>query len=449
MAGDGFAAAEAALEKIEKTDGRINAVITVTRSRAQSAWEKTKKRLDAGEKLPLAGVPVIVKDNIFVDGEKLTCASHMLENFTAMYDAAAVTALERAGAVIVGKANMDEFAMGITGETSYFGATKNPLDTRFSPGGSSSGCGAALAAGYVDAALGSDTGGSARLPAAWCGVWALKPTYGAVSRRGLVAFASSMDQICPMAASGQMLAKLTDAVAVRDELDLTSTGLPSPCCGMKAELKGVKAAIPSELTEGMDSDTARCLGDAENALRELGAEVVRISLPTAKHVIAAYHCISSAEASSNLARFDGMRIGLRGEGRTFAEAVRDSRTRGFGSEVRDRILRGVCVLDAKQSGNTYLKAVRARGLLCREMEAALERYDFLLTPATPRCAPVLGAARDYRVDQCCAAASLAGLPCVAFPWGKDGNGLPIGMMLTGRAFDDGYLIAAARAMKGE
>ena len=239
--------AEEAIERIKRLDGEINAIITVTEQRARESMESACHRREAGEELPLFGVPVAVKDNILVRGEKTTCASRMLENYVAPYDADAVERLERAGAVIVAKANLDEFAMGSTGKTSCFGPTRNPLDTRRTPGGSSSGSAAALAAGYTPLALGTDTGGSARLPAAWCGVWALKPSYGAVSRYGAVAFASSMDQICPMALDGDSLALLTDVIAGRDSRDATSVGLEKQCHGMRARLSGLSVAVPEEM----------------------------------------------------------------------------------------------------------------------------------------------------------------------------------------------------------
>ncbi len=445
--------ARASLDAIERENKEINAVITITGERAMDQARRVEKRLLAGEEIsPLAGVPIIIKDNILVEGVRMTCASRMLENYIAPYDAGVVEMLEKAGLVIVGKANMDEFAMGSTGETSIFGPALLPGNKDYCAGGSSSGSAAAVAAGMALLSLGSDTGGSVRVPASYCGIWGIKPTYGAVSRYGMVTHASSLEQIGPMAKSGADLAALLELCAGADWRDATSVGLPSSgSYDEPPQINILKIAVPQELTEGCTSGVHDVFWGCVEKLKALGARVDTISIPELRYTLAAYNVISCAEASSNLSRFDGIRFGLPGVGADFEERIRNSRGQGFGREVKRRILLGTYVLSEKQYESRFLKAREAARRIKEALEAVMSEYFLILCPTTKTTAPCLGQDLEPETGVCnfdtnTAAANLTGLPAVSFPFGADEKGLPVGLHLMGSAFQDRFVISAAETI---
>lgn len=417
--------------------------------------EAVQKRLEAGETLPLAGVPIALKDNLCVKGAPAACASRMLAGFIPTYDATVTRRLRDAGAIIVGKLNMDEFAMGSTSETSAFGAALNPWDLTRVPGGSSGGAAAAVAADLVPAALGTDTGGSIRQPAAFCGVTGVKPTYGAVSRYGAVAYASSLDQIGPIARSAKEAAAVLDVICGRDERDATSTGHLAPGAilpQLNGDIRGLRVGLPRQyFGQGLSGDVRRAVLAAADTLKNLGAVVEACDLPMLEYAVAAYYIISSAEAASNLSRYDGVQYGHRA--RSFEDLYdfyAASRSEGFGMEVKRRIMLGNYVLSSGYYDAYYMKALKIRRLIKQAFDAAFERHDVLLGPVAPSTAPELGESladplKMYLKDSYTVPVNLAGLPGVSVPCGLDTQGLPIGMQLIGPTFSDAGLLRAADA----
>lgn len=442
------------LKKIRTLDGDVGAFLAVAPEEELLAKaDSIQKRIDSGSLTgPLAGVPVAVKDNICTKGLTTTCASRILENFIPPYSADAVERLEAAGALVIGKTNMDEFAMGSTTETSAFRVTRNPRNPEHVPGGSSGGSCAAVAAGEVLLALGSDTGGSIRQPSAFCGVTGLKPTYGTVSRYGLIAYASSLDQIGPVAGNVSDCAALLEIIAGHDPKDATS--LQRRDCEFTAacvaDVRGMKIGIPEAyLQEGLDPEVRQAILRAAETFRSLGAEVETFELPLTEYAIPAYYLIASAEASSNLARFDGVKYGYRSpEGEGLHEMYKRSRSEGFGPEVKRRIMLGSFVLSAGYYDAYYLKALRTRALIRESYTRAFRTYDLLLAPAYPTTAPKLGVSLDdplkmYLGDIHTVSVNLAGLPAISIPCGADSRGLPIGMQLIGDAFMEKKILRAA------
>lgn len=441
----------ACLERIAAVEPKVHAFITVCAEEAFKQAADIDRRRLRGEPLPpLAGIPVAVKDNICTAGIRTSCASRMLQDFVPPYDATVVMRLKQAGAVVVGKTNMDEFAMGSTTEYSFFGPTRNPWRHEYVPGGTSGGSAAALAARAVPLALGSDTGGSVRLPAAFCGVMGLKPTYGRVSRYGLVAFASSLEQIGPMARSVRDLALLYDAIGGWDDYDQTT--LPAEFIptlpGLNKEIKGLRVGVPAEyFGPGLESAVREKVRSRLKVLQDLGLIVEEISLPTTEYAVAAYYVIAMAEASSNLARYDGVRYGHRAAGRDILAMFTRTRQEGFGPEVKRRIMIGTYVLSAGYYDEYYRKAQEVRTLIRRELEAAFTRCDLLLTPTAPVLPWMMGEKqRDpltmYLADCCTVPANLAGLPGLSLPCGFV-DGLPVGMQLLGPALSEPLLLRVA------
>lgn len=404
---------------------------------------------------PLVGVPMAYKDNICTKSLPTTCASKMLEHFAPPYDATVVERLTAAGAVSLGKLNMDEFAMGSTSETSHFGRVKNPWDLSRAPGGSSGGAAAAVAARQVWYAIGSDTGGSIRQPAAHCGVTGFKPSYGAVSRYGLIAYASSLDQLGPIARSAADCAAVLDLMTGRDPRDGTSIDLP-PVGALNGDLRGKHVGIPDQcFGDGLNGEVSRAVLAVAEVLKTRGATVERFSLPLLRYAVPTYYVLACAEASSNLSRFDGVKYGYRAEGYAdLNELYRKSRTEGFGVEVRRRILLGTFVLSSGYYDAYYVKALQAKALLKQALDGAFERYDLLLTPVAPTTAPKLGESlsdplKMYLSDIYTVPANLAGLPAISIPCGFDGGGLPIGAQLMGPAMEDAAVLDAAHGYQLE
>lgn len=455
-------AVETYIDRIKEADGSIHAFLTVSGDGLEKRIEEVQKGIEEGKYTgKLAGVPIAVKDNICTNGMRTTCASKMLENFVPTYDAEAVRRLEEAGMIVIGKTNMDEFAMGSTTETSAFGATKNPWNTDHVPGGSSGGSCAAVAAGETPLALGSDTGGSIRQPSAYCGVTGLKPTYGRVSRSGLIAYASSLDQIGPVGRNVADCAALYEIIAGHDDKDSTSLDRAAEAIGSLdgASLKGRKIGIPKEyLAEGTDEEVKAAILKAVSQMEEAGAVVEFFSLKMVDYVIPAYYIIACAEASSNLERFDGVKYGYRNmEASELHEMYKKSRAEGFGEEVKRRILLGSFVLSAGYYDAYYIKALKTKRLIKEEFDRAFEKYDCILAPAAPTTAPKIGTSLSdplqmYLSDIYTVAVNLAGLPAISIPCGTDSNGLPIGMQMIGDLFSEGTIInmaAAYEKLRGE
>lgn len=455
-------ATQAYLDQIEKVENDVHSYVTIDKEGALKRAEEVQKMIDDGTLLsPLAGVPVAIKDNMCTKGTRTTCSSKILENFVPTFTSEAVLNLEKAGAVIIGKTNMDEFAMGSTTETSAFGVTRNPWNPEHVPGGSSGGSCAAVAAGEAVMALGSDTGGSIRQPAAYCGVTGLKPTYGRVSRYGLIAYASSLDQIGPIGKNVKDCAALFEIIAGHDSKDSTSADVPVESYDslVSGGLSGMRIGIPKEyLAEGCDEEVKKALADAVHTLSKNGAVVEFFSLGMVDYVIPAYYIIACAEASSNLERFDGVKYGYRTPGATeLHEMYKKSRAEGFGEEVKRRILLGSFVLSAGYYDAYYMKALRAKGLIKKEFDKAFQKYDCILAPASPTTAPKIGTSLSdplqmYLSDIYTVAVNLAGLPAVSLPCGMDSRGLPIGMQLIGDCFQEKKILRAAAAyeqLRGE
>ena len=437
---------DAYYDRIQRSD--LNCYTSLCREHAYARAAEVQARLDAGGvRSALAGVPIAVKDLICTKGLETTCASKMLRGFVPPYDATVIEMINAADMIILGKTNMDEFAMGSTTETSAYGPTKNPRDPSRVPGGSSGGSAAAVAAGEAPIALGSDTGGSIRQPAAYCGVTGLKPTYGAVSRYGLIAYASSLDQIGPIARDAADCAALFDIIKGRDKKDSTSMELPDKPA---KPLRGLKIGVPKEFFgEGLSPEVAAAVLTAKDKLVDMGATAGECSLPMAEYAIPTYYIIACAEACSNLSRYDGIKYGHSSEkARNLLETYILSRSEGFGMEVKRRIMLGNFVLSSGYFDAYYKKALQAKRLIQQSFTSAFERYDIILGPVAPTTAPKLGESlsdplKMYLSDIYTVMVNIAGLPAVSAPCGADGNGLPIGLQLIGRPFEEGTLLGAA------
>lgn len=453
---------KAFLDVIKNTDSDINAWLFVDEDAAIKNAENVQKTIDAlladGKELPtLAGVPIGIKDNMCTEGIKTTCASKILYNFVPPYSATAVKNVEENLMVILGKLNMDEFAMGSSTEHSAFKQAKNPWNTSCVPGGSSGGSAAAIAAMQAPITLGSDTGGSIRQPAAFCGITGLKPTYGTVSRYGLVAFASSLDQIGPMAMDAKSCAALFDVVKGHDAKDSTSYDMEYE--NTYAEIDDFKKPTIGILTEymgdGVSTDIKQAVLDAKEKYEELGCRVVEISIPVLELALPAYYILSSAEASSNLSRFDGVRYGYRSEGvEELQELYHKSRSEGFGEEVKRRIMLGTFTLCSGYYDEYYNKALKARSLVVQGFENAFNQVDLLLSPTTPTTAFKIGektndAMSMYLADLCTVSVNIAGLPAVSFPGGFDNANLPIGLQLVGPKFAESLLLSTVNAFQNQ
>ena len=437
---------------IEAGDGKVQSFITVTKEKALEMAENAQKRIDSGDVSPLTGIPLAIKDNICTNGIKTTCASKMLENFIPPYNATVIEKLNAEGYVLLGKTSMDEFAMGGSTQTSAFAKTKNPYDLERVPGGSSGGSAAAVSASFAPAALGSDTGGSIRQPASFCGVTGIKPTYGRVSRYGLVAFASSLDQIGPICSDARDCAVMLNAICAHDPHDATSSRQPVPDFTEKLgqSVSGMKIAMPKEFySDDIDDEVKTHVMNAAKTLEAQGAKLVECSIPGLKYAIPAYYLIACAEAASNLSRFDGIKYGFRGEGRTFEELIRDSRSKGFGEEVKRRILLGNYCLSSGYYDAYYRKAMALRQLIRKEYNDIFEKCDVILTPTTPAVAYSPEMTSDpvqmYQADICTVTVNIAGLPAISTPCGYDSKGMPIGMSVIGRKFDEATIIKTADA----
>lgn len=446
-------ATEAMLARIAEKDKELNCYVTVDREGALQQAASVQEKIEKGElKGPLAGVPVAIKDNLCTEGLLTTCASRILYNFVPAYTAEAVRNLQKAGAVILGKTNMDEFAMGSTTETSAYGVTRNPHNTDHVPGGSSGGSAAAVAAGECFYALGSDTGGSIRQPASYCGAVGMKPTYGTVSRYGLIAYGSSLDQIGPLTKDVRDCATVLEAIASHDDKDSTSLVREDTdfTQALVKDVKGMRIGIPNDyLGEGLDEEVREAVLQAAKVLEAQGAVVERFDLSLADYAIPAYYTIAAAEASSNLERFDGIKYGYRTEEYTgLHNMYKKSRSEGFGEEVKRRIMLGSFVLSSGYYDAYYLKALRVKALIKKAFDEAFARYDMILGPTAPTTAPKLGESladpiKMYLGDIYTIAVNLAGLPGISVPCGMDSKGLPIGMQLIGDCFQEKKLIRAA------
>ena len=446
-------AVDAVIGQIKEAESEIHSFVTIDEEGAYAQAEEIQKKIDVGELTgPLAGVPVAVKDNMCIEGQLTTCSSKILSNFKPTYTAEAVENLRKAGAVIIGKTNMDEFAMGSTTETSAYGETKNPWNTGHVPGGSSGGSCAAVAAEECYYALGSDTGGSIRQPSSFCGVTGMKPTYGTVSRYGLIAYGSSLDQIGPVAKDVTDCAALLQTVASYDAKDATSMKRDDYdfMSALKEDVSDLKIGIPnSYFGEGLDPQVKESILKAADVLKARGAEVEYFDLDLIDYAIPAYYVIASAEASSNLERFDGVKYGFRAkEYEGLHDMYKKSRSEGFGPEVKRRIMLGSFVLSSGYYDAYYLKALRTKALIKKEFDRAFEKYDMILSPAAPSTAPRLGESLSdplqmYLGDIYTVSVNLAGLPGITVPCGMDDKGLPIGMQLIGDCFSEKKLFRAA------
>ncbi len=446
---------EAFLARIEAVDDKIRAYLTVDRQGALAQARAAAQRLARGEGGPLTGVPLALKDVLATAGLRTTCASRMLENFVPPYDATVVARLREAGAVFLGKVNMDEFAMGSSTENSAFGPTHNPWHRDHIPGGSSGGSAAAVAADLCTASLGSDTGGSIRQPASHCGVVGLKPTYGRVSRFGLVAYASSLDQIGPLTKEVRDAAVLLKAIAGHDPKDSTSAAVPVPDypAVLGQEIKGLKIGVPREyFGEGVDPEVAAAVTRALHTLEGLGAELVEVRLPHTEYAVAAYYLIATAEASSNLARYDGVKYGFRAAGKNLLETYYHTRTQGFGAEVRRRIMLGTYALSAGYYEAYYRKASQVRALIRKDFDDAFGKCAVIAAPVAPTPAFRLGEKVDdpltmYLSDIFTLAVNLAGIPGMSVPCGLSRAGLPIGLQLLGPPLGEEVLLQTAYAFE--
>ncbi len=449
----------AALDRIARHDPAVGAFLRVDAEGALAAAQRLDARRAAGEDLsalPLAGTVVAVKDVLSTRGLRTTCASKMLERYVPPYDASCVARLRAAGAVLIGKTNMDEFAMGSSTENSAYHPTRNPWDLSRTPGGSSGGSAAAVSARLSHTALGTDTGGSVRQPAALTGTVGLKPTYGRVSRYGLVAFASSLDVVSPFACSVADVSTLYDVIAGPDARDATCSDRPAPRADLsrgEAILKGLRVGVPTEyFAEGIDADVAATVRSAIARIAAAGAELVDLSMPHTRYAVATYYVLAPAEASSNLARFDGVRYGLRVEAKDLRGMYGATRDRGFGPEVKRRILLGTFALSAGYYDAFYGKAQRARAMIAKDFSDAFERVDVIAAPTSPTAAFRLGERVDdplamYLADVCTLPASLAGVPAISLPAGLGASGLPVGLQLMAPAFEEPRLLAVAHGVE--
>jgi aspartyl-tRNA(Asn)/glutamyl-tRNA(Gln) amidotransferase subunit A len=440
------------LERIDAVDSKVQALVTVTREKALEQAKKADETIAAGKNGPLTGIPIIIKDNMCTQGVKTTCSSKILDNFIPPYNATVVEKLNAAGVVMVGKSNLDEFAMGSSTENSALFPTRNPWDVNRVPGGSSGGSAVAVAAGEAVCALGSDTGGSIRQPAGFCSVVGMKPTYGRVSRYGLVAFASSLDQIGPLTQDVTDCALLMNTIAGHDRRDSTSVPEPVPdyTKSLKIDLKGLRLGVPKEYyVEGMQSGVADAIQNALKKLEELGAVVEETSLPHTPYALAVYYIIAPSEASANLARYDGVKYGFSYEGDTMWDSMEKTREYGFGPEVKRRIMLGTYALSAGYYDAWYLKAQKVRTLIRREFDTAFEKYDALITPTSPTVPFKIGERIDdplamYLSDICTLPLNIAGVPGISVPAGFV-DGLPVGLQIIGKPFGEETMLHIAYA----
>jgi aspartyl-tRNA(Asn)/glutamyl-tRNA(Gln) amidotransferase subunit A len=442
------------LEKVKSEDGKYNCYVTVMEEAALARANEVQKLIDEGKLTdsPLAGVPIAVKDNICTKGQLTTCASKILSNFKPPYNAEVVERLNAAGAVIIGKVNMDEFAMGSTNETSYFGPTKNPRNVEHVPGGSSGGAAAAVAADEAIVALGSDTGGSIRQPSSFCGVTGIKPTYGTVSRYGLIAYASSLDQIGPIAKNVSDCAAVLEVISGHDAKDSTSVQTQSYNYteALIDDVKGKRIGIPKDyIGKGLDKEVKEAILAAAKVLEEKGAIVEEFDLEDVDYAIPAYYVLASAEASSNLSRYDGVKYGYRTESfEGLQELYKKTRSEGFGMEVKRRMMIGAFVLSSGYYDAYYNKALRVKALIKQSFDKAFEKYDVILGPTAPTTALKIGEnlsdpLKMYLGDIYTVSVNLAGLPAISVPCGTDSKGLPIGLQLIGKAFGEKEIIQVA------
>jgi aspartyl-tRNA(Asn)/glutamyl-tRNA(Gln) amidotransferase subunit A len=437
--------ADAVLERIDAVDERVRAYVTITA-------EKCREMSSSGTGL-LAGIPLAIKDNMCTVEVRTTCSSRILENFIPPYESTATSRLLHEGYALLGKTNLDEFAMGSSTENSGFYTTRNPWDLERIPGGSSGGSAAAVAADMCLAALGSDTGGSIRQPAALCGVVGLKPTYGRVSRYGLVAFASSFDQIGPITKTVRDSAILLNIISGRDPMDSTSAPVDVPdfTAALGRDIKGLRVGVPGEyFIEGMDREVEETVKEAVRQLESLGAEVIEVSLPHTDYAIAAYYILATSEASSNLARYDGVKYGFRAESKDLLDMYSNTRAQGFGAEVKRRIMLGTYALSAGYYDAYYLKAQKVRTLIKRDFDEAFKKVDLIATPTTPEAAFRIGEKTDdplkmYLSDIFTNSVNLAGVPGISVPCGFTSDGLPVGLQLIGKHFDEEKVLCAAHA----
>ncbi len=448
-------ALDASFAQIDKTEAQYHAYVTIDREGAYKQADAVQEKIEKGELTgPLAGVPAAIKDNMCTKGLLTTCSSRILENYVPTYTAQAVTNLTNAGCVIIGKTNMDEFAMGSTTETSHYGVTRNPHNPEHVPGGSSGGSAAAVALNECYFALGSDTGGSIRQPSAFCGITGMKPTYGTVSRYGLIAYGSSLDQIGPMTKNVTDCAAVLETIASYDKKD--STSIKRDDCdfltALVPDVKGLRIGLPKDyFGEGLDGEVKAAIFKAAETFKSMGAIVEEFDLGLVKYAIPAYYVIASAEASSNLERFDGVKYGYRTkEYAGLHNMYKKTRSEGFGPEVKRRIMLGSFVLSSGYYDAYYLKALKTKALIKHEFDKAFEKYDIILAPAAPTTAPLLGSSlsdpmKMYLSDIYTISANLAGIPGLSLPCGKDKSGLPIGMQLLGGCFKEKTLLRAGFA----
>ncbi|OCL27669.1 aspartyl/glutamyl-tRNA amidotransferase subunit A [Orenia metallireducens] len=447
---------ESIYNRIEAVEEDVKAYITLTKEDALKQADKVDEKIANGEEIgPLAGIPIAIKDNMSTEGVKTTCASKILHNYKPPYDATVIKKLSAEDYIMVGKTNMDEFAMGSSNENSGFYPTANPWDLTRVPGGSSGGSAAAVAAGEAIISLGSDTGGSIRQPAAFCGVVGMKPTYGLVSRYGLVAFASSLDQIGPFSKDITDCAIALNYIAGHDEFDSTSANreVPDYTASLNKDITGMKIGVPSEyFGDGIDQEVKDAVWTAIKKLEELGAEYEEVSLPHTEYALSAYYLIAPAEASSNLARYDGVRYGLRSEEvKGLVDMYKKTRQEGFGDEVKRRIMLGTYALSSGYYDAYYKKAQKVRTLVKQDFDRAFEKYDVLISPTTPTTSFKAGAKKDplemYLSDICTIPINLAGIPALSMPCGLDSNGLPIGLQIMGNHFGEEKILQIAHAFE--
>lgn len=448
-------ALDAVFAQIDQTEGRYHAYVTLDKEGAYKQADAVQEKIDKGELTgALAGVPVAIKDNMCTKGLLTTCSSKILENYIPTYTASAVQNLTDAGCVIIGKTNMDEFAMGSTTETSYYGVTRNPHNPDHVPGGSSGGSAAAVALNECFFALGSDTGGSIRQPSAFCGITGMKPTYGTVSRYGLIAYGSSLDQIGPMTKNVTDCAAVLETIASYDKKDSTSMKREEYdfTSALVRDVKGLRIGLPKDyFGDGLDSEVKAAIFKAAETFKRMGAIVEEFDLGLVQYAIPAYYIIASAEASSNLERFDGVKYGYRTKEYSDLHSMyKKTRSEGFGSEVKRRIMLGSFVLSSGYYDAYYLKALKTKALIKQEFDKAFEKYDIILAPAAPTTAPLLGSSlqdpiKMYLSDIYTISANLAGIPGLSIPCGKDKMGLPIGMQLLGGCFQEKTLLCAGFA----
>ena len=446
---------DAVFAQIDQTEDRYHAYVTLDKEGAYKQADAVQEKIDKGELTgALAGVPVAIKDNMCTKGVLTTCSSKILENYIPTYTASAVQNLTDAGCVIIGKTNMDEFAMGSTTETSYYGVTRNPHNPDHVPGGSSGGSAAAVALNECFFALGSDTGGSIRQPSAFCGITGMKPTYGTVSRYGLIAYGSSLDQIGPMTKNVTDCAAVLETIASYDKKDSTSMKREEYdfTSALVRDVKGLRIGLPKDyFGDGLDSEVKAAIFKAAETFKRMGAIVEEFDLGLVQYAIPAYYIIASAEASSNLERFDGVKYGYRTkEYGDLHSMYKKTRSEGFGSEVKRRIMLGSFVLSSGYYDAYYLKALKTKALIKQEFDKAFEKYDIILAPAAPTTAPLLGSSlqdpiKMYLSDIYTISANLAGIPGLSIPCGKDNKGLPIGMQLFGGCFQEKTLLRAGFA----